>query len=163
MLDIDRKILLLTQRTPIQIIEVKDYFDVSGTYAIRLSAEKYDKCINTIVYSAYVSTPGQGEMDDDFNIQYWQLGTDGLHAGMAATDAQLDGELLDAALSNRMEFSKFAMAIGSTTANKGGCQLFLEDLDDLLADIAEAWTDIGSTTAGSPKGVTADMLSKHNT
>ena len=29
-----------------------------------------------------------------------------------------------------------------------------------MADIAEAWTEIGSTTYGGPKGVTADMLSK---
>ena len=30
----------------------------------------------------------------------------------------------------------------------------------LSADIAEAWNEIGSTTAGGSKGVTADMLSK---
>ena len=52
------------------------------------------------------------------------------------------------------------MAIGSTTSNKGGCELFLADLDDLSANIAEAWNEISSTTAGGPKGVTADMLSK---
>ena len=84
---------------------------------------------------------------------------DGVRAGVAATNAQLDGELLDATLSDRMEFSKFDMVIGSTTANKGGCELFLADLDDLSADIAEVWTEIGSTTYGGPKVVTADMLS----
>ena len=68
-------------------------------------------------------------MSDDFNTQDWQLGTDGVYAGVAATDARLDGKLLDAALSNRMEFSELAMAIGSTTANKGVCELFLADLD----------------------------------
>ena len=36
----------------------------------------------------------------------------------------------------------------------------MADLDDLSADIAEAWTGIGSTTSGGPKGVTADMISK---
>ena len=79
-------------------------------------------------------------MADDFNIQDWQLGTDGVRAGVAATNARLDWKLLDAALSDRMEFSNFAMAIGSITTNKGGCELFLEVLDDLLADIAEVWT-----------------------
>ena len=98
-------------------------------------------------------------MADDFNIKDWQLGTDGVRAGVAATDARLDGKLLDAALSDRMEFFKFAMAIGSTTANKGGCELFLADLDDLSTDIAKTWTEIGSTTPGGPKGVTEDMLS----
>ena len=99
-------------------------------------------------------------MDHDFNIQDWQLGTDGVRAGVATTDARLDGMLLDAALSNRMEFSKFVMAIGSTTANKGGCELFLANLDNSSANITKAWTEIGSTTAGVPKGSTADMLSK---
>ena len=71
MLDIDGEILLHTQRTPVQIIEEDDYFDVSGTYAIRLSAKNYKKCIDTVISSAYISTPGIGEMDDDFNIQDW--------------------------------------------------------------------------------------------
>ena len=66
-------------------------------------------------------------MDDDFNIKDWQLGTDGVRAGVAATDARLDGKLLDATLSDRMEFSKFAMEICSTKTNKGGCELFLAD------------------------------------
>ena len=83
-----------------------------------------------------------------------------MRTGVVATDAQLDGILLDAALSDRMEFSKFTMAIESTTANKGGCDLFLADLDHSSADIAKAWTEIGPTTAGGPKGVTADMLYK---
>ena len=56
----------------------------------------------------------------DFNIQYWQLGTDSMRAGVAATDARLDGILLDAALSDRIKFSKFTMEIGSTMVNKGG-------------------------------------------
>ena len=99
-------------------------------------------------------------MAGDFNIQYWQLGTDSVRAGMAATDARLDGKILDAALSNRIELSKFAMAIGSTTANKGGCEVFLADFDELSTDIAESWTEISSKTAGGPKGVTADMISK---
>ena len=160
MLDIDGEIILCNQRPPVQIIEEDDYFDVSGIYAIRISAENYEKCIDTVISSAYVSTPGPGDMAHDFNIQDWQLGTDSVRAGVAATDARLDGMLLYAALSDIMEFSKFAMAIGSTTANKGGCELFLADLDNSSADITKAWTDIGSTTAGSPKGVTADMLSK---
>ena len=49
------------------------------------------------------------------------------------------------------------MAIGSVTTNKGGCDLFLEDIDNSSVDIAEAWTEIGSRTDGGPKGVTADM------
>ena len=60
MLDIDGEIILCTQRTPEHIIEEDDYFDVSGINAIRLSAENYEKFINTVISSAYVSTPGPG-------------------------------------------------------------------------------------------------------
>ena len=102
MLDIDGEILLRTQHTPVQIIEEDDYFDVSGINAIRLSAENYKKCIDTVISSAYVSTPGPGEMADDFNIQYSQLGSDSVRADVAVTDARLDEKLLDAALSNRI-------------------------------------------------------------
>ena len=87
MLDIDGKILLRTQRTPVQIIEEYDYFDVSGFYAIRLSAENCEKCIDTVISSDYVSTPGPGDMADDFNIQDWKLRTYGVRAGVAGTDA----------------------------------------------------------------------------
>ena len=75
-------------------------------------------------------------MPDDFCIQDWQLGTDGVRTGMAATDARLDGILLDAALSDRLEFSKFAMAIGSTTANKEGCEPFMAELDELVENVS---------------------------
>ena len=110
-----------------------------------ISGETYDKCIDTVISYAYVSTP-EGEMPDNFYIQDWQLGTDGVRAGVVATDARLDGILLDAALSDRLELSKFAMAIGSITANKGGCELFMAELEELAEDVAEAWTEISSTT-----------------
>ena len=60
MLDVDGEILLRTQRPPIQIIDGYEYFDVSGTYAIRLSAENYEKCIDTAISSDYVAPLGQG-------------------------------------------------------------------------------------------------------
>ena len=99
-------------------------------------------------------------MAHEFNIQYWQLSTDSVRTGVAANDTQLQVMLLYTALSDRMEFSKCAMAIGSTTANKGGCEVFFADLDNSSAYIAKAWTEIGSTTVGGPNEVTADMLSK---
>ena len=103
------------------IVDKNDYCDVYGTEAIRISGERYDKCIDADISSAYDSTP-EGEMPDDLYIQDWKLGTDGVRVGVATTDARLDGTLVDAAMSDRLEFSKFAMAIGSTTANKGGCE-----------------------------------------
>ena len=93
MLDIDGEILLRTQHMPVQIIEEDDYFDVTGIDDIGLSAENHDKCIDVVISAAYVSTPGPGQMADDFNIQDSQLGTDSMHAGVAATDARLNGKL----------------------------------------------------------------------
>ena len=87
MLGIDGEILLRTQCTPVQIIEENDYFNVSGIDAIMISAENYEKYIDAVISSAYVSTPGPVEMSDDFSIQDWQLGADGVRAGVAATDA----------------------------------------------------------------------------
>ena len=127
MMEMEGEILPHTCRVPVQIVDENDYCDVSGTKAIRISGERYEKCIDAVIASAYVSTPERG-MPDDFYIQYLQLGTDGVRAGVAATDARLDGILLDAALSDRLEFSKFVMAIGSTTANKGGCEIFMAEL-----------------------------------
>ena len=75
------------------IVDENDYCDVSGTEAIRISGERYEKCIDAVISSAYVSTP-EGKMPDDFYIQDWQLGTDRVRAGVAATDARLDRTLL---------------------------------------------------------------------
>ena len=87
--------------------------------------------------------------------------TDSVRAGVAATDAQLDGTLLDAALSDRWKFSKFAMAIGSTTANKGGCELFMAELDELAEDVTEAWTEISSMGERYDKCINAVISSAY--
>ena len=68
MLDVDGEILLRTQRPPVHIVEGDYYFYVSGTYAIRVSAETYEKYIIYVISSANISTPGQGEMAPDFNM-----------------------------------------------------------------------------------------------
>ena len=103
MVDTEGEILPHTCRVPVQIVDENDYCDVSGIEAIMISGERYDKCTDAVISSTYVNTP-EGEMPDDFYIQDWQLGTDGVRAGVAATDARLDGTLLDAALSDRLEF-----------------------------------------------------------
>ena len=49
------------------------------------------------------------------------------------------------------------MAIGSLTANCGSCELFEANMDQ---DVTKTRSEIGSTTAGQPKGVTPELLSK---
>ena len=45
------------------------------------------------------------------------------------------------------------MSIGSVTMNNEKCELF-------EADVSESWKSVRVTTAGHPRGVTAEMLSK---
>ena len=49
------------------------------------------------------------------------------------------------------------MAIVSLTANCGSCELFEANMEQA---ITKTRAEIGSTTAGQPKGVTPEILSK---
>ena len=52
-----------------------------------------------------------------------------------------------------LKFLKFACAVESVSANMESCKLFKEQTNN-------AWAKVGSTTAGHPKGATAEILSK---
>ena len=124
---------------------------------MRISGEKYEHCIDDYISSAYIIITETEDVTDIYRMQYWLLVEDVIRAHVASTDARLDGKLLDADLSDRMEFSKFAMEIGSMTANSGSCELIEADIE---AAVSQTQAEIGSTTAGHPKGVTAEMISK---
>ena len=49
------------------------------------------------------------------------------------------------------------MAIGSMTANCGSCELFESNMEQAATKTV---AEIGSMTAGKPKGVTPELLSK---
>ena len=68
MVDMEGEILPHTYRVPLQIVDKNDYCDVSVIKAIRISGERYEKCIDALISSTYVSTPA-GEMPDEFYIQ----------------------------------------------------------------------------------------------
>ena len=57
MVDMEGEILPHTCRVPVQIVDENDYCDVSGIEAIRIAGERYDKCIDAVISSAYDSTP----------------------------------------------------------------------------------------------------------
>ena len=57
MMDMEVESLPHTCRVPVQIVDENDYYDVSGTEDIGISGERYDKCIDAVISSAYVSTP----------------------------------------------------------------------------------------------------------
>ena len=143
-------------RKATEIIEQGEYFDFSALDAMRISGEKYDHFIYSYISSAYVRIPEPEDVTDIYRMQDWLLVEDGICAHVTLTDARLNRELLDEALSYRMELSKFAMDIGGMPANSGSCELFEADME---SGVSQTRADIGSTTAGHPKGVTAKMLS----
>ena len=96
-------------------------------------------------------------MTDSHRVQDWLLVEDGIRAHVASTDARLDEKLLYCTLSDRIEFSKIYMAIGSLTANCGSYELFEANMEHA---VTKTRAEIGSTIAGQPKGFTPELLSK---
>ena len=125
--------------------------------AIGVSKEKYESHIDTLIYSAYTSIPEPGDVTDSHRVQDWLLVEYGIRAHVASTDARLDENLLDCSLSDRIEFPKIAMAIGSLAANCGICELFEANMEHA---VTKTRAEIGSRTADQPKGVTPELLSK---
>ena len=157
MLDQDGDTIQYEVKKPVEIIEENDYFGMSSMEAIRVYKEKYEAHIDTLISSAYTSIPEPGDVTDSHRVQDWLLVEDGICANVASTDARLDEKLLDCALSDRIEFSKIAMAIVSLTANCESCELFEANMDQA---VTKTRAEIGSTTASQPKGVTPELLSK---
>ena len=86
-------------------------------------------------------------------MENWSIVKYPIRAHVDTMYVNLDGNLIDSALSDRLEFLELAMSIGSITANNGIFELF-------EANISELWLNINTTSAGHPKWVTAEILSK---
>ena len=136
-----------------ELIQQGGFFDVSVLDAIRFSGEDYEKRVDALIPSAYVINTQDEETIRNTTMDYWLILEYPICAHVATMDAYLDENLLGSALSDRLEFSKLAMSIGSMTAKNGSCELF-------EADISESWENVNGTSAGHPKGVTLEMLSK---
>ena len=81
-------------------------------------------------------------------MEDWLIVEYSIHAHVAIMDADLDGNRLNLALSDRLEFLKLAMSIGKMTPNNGNCEWF-------EADISESWANVNATSDGHPKGLTS--------
>ena len=121
--------------------------------SIRFSGEDYETRVNAIISSACISNPQDDGTTVQHHMQDLLIVDDPIRAHVTSIDSNLDEALLDSALLSRLEFSKLAMSIGSVTMSNERCEIF-------EADVSESWTSVGVTTAGHPRGVTADMLSK---
>ena len=122
-------------------------------YSIIFSVEDYETRVDAIISLAYVSNPQDDVTTVQHHIQDLLISDDPIRAHVASIDSNLDGVLLDSALSSRLEFSKLAMSIGSVAMSNEKYELF-------EADVSELWTSVGFMTAGHPRGVTVEMLSK---
>ena len=157
MLNQDGEIIQYEVKKPVEFIEESDYIGMSSMDASGVSRDKYESYIDTLISSAYTSIPEPGDVTESHRVQDWLLVEDSILAHVASTDARLDEKLLDCALSDRLEFSKIAMAIDSMTANCGNCDLFESNMEQAAT---KTRAEIVSTTAGQPKGVTPELLSK---
>ena len=116
----------------------------SETLIIRLTRSLLQ--IDAVIASAYQGNPQDGE-GPEAEIAIVE---DAIRAHIAATDATLDEDLFEASVTDCHMFSKIATALGSLTIDEDDRELFEANADLLIS----------STTAGKPKGVTAEQLSK---
>lgn len=125
-----------------------DATDVEVSAVQMPSVDAYEAAVDAVISSAYT---GENPQDCDFNSHAEEclLVEDAIRAHISSTNFTSDPALLESALDDRLLFSKFATAMGSTTIDNSGCELF------------EAVTDatVGAT-AGKPRGITAEQLAK---
>ena len=85
--------------------------------SIKFSLADYETHVNAIISSAYISDPQDNVTTEQHHMQDFLIADDPIRAHVASIDSNLDGAVLDSALSSRLEFSKFAMSIGSVTTS----------------------------------------------
>ena len=86
--------------------------------------------MDALIYFAYVSNPQYGETMKNTTMEDWFIVKDPIRAYVDEMGPNLDGNVLDLELSDRLEFSKLAMSIGSKTANNGSCELFEANMSE---------------------------------
>ena len=90
--------------------------------------------------------------DDDICL----LNEDSLCTQIADVSGVFDKDAFKDAVDERLQFSKFAMAAGSTTYSNQCCELF-EEIECAIADVK---AEIRAINAGNLNGVSAKLLSK---
>ena len=56
-----------------EIIQQDEFFDVSILDAIRFCGEDYEKRVDALLYSEYVSNPQDGETIGNTTMEYWLI------------------------------------------------------------------------------------------
>ena len=134
-----------------ELIQQDEFFDVSDLDVIRFSREDHENRMDALISSAYVINPQDWETMRNSTMQDWLIAEDPIRAKVAAMDKNLDENIFDLALSDRLEFSKLDMSIESMKENNGSCEFF-------EVDMRELWSKVNVTSAKHPKGVTSEML-----
>ena len=152
-LDFEGEIRQHDRPKQLDLINEDDFANVSSLDSIIFSGEDYETCVDEIISSDFISNPHDNMTTEQHHMQDLLIFDDPIRAHVASIDSNLDGALLDSALLSRLEFSKLAMSIRSVTMSNEKCKHF-------EADVSESWTYVGVMTAGCPRVVTAEMLSK---
>ena len=153
-LDTDGEMSYRPPRPRAELIGIED-MDVSSletchreVSALRPSSpvtvDAFDSHVDACISSAYSSIT---KVDDEHLDPSLEL-EDRIRCNISY--ATSDPTYTQAAVSERLEFSKIAMAMGSTTIDNSSCELFE----------ATVTAEVDATTAGKAKGITADALSK---
>ena len=119
MLDYDGEIKHRDSQQKMELIQQDDLFDVSVLDAIRFSGEDYEKRVDAIISSDYVNKPQDGKKTRNTTMEDCFIVEDPIRAHVDTMDANLDGNLLNSALSDRLKISKLDLSIGSMTEKMG--------------------------------------------
>jgi hypothetical protein len=144
LLDADGEIPFPLAKDPTHLIS-EDDADVC-------SMEVLNRRLDDVIISSLECNPQDGSAD---SREEWLIVEDGIRAHISATDPMLDEDLMGAYVNERTLRSKMMTAMGSTTVNADGCELFEHSS---APDSASAI--LGATLASRPRGVTAETLSK---
>ena len=115
------------------------------------SCEVVEQTIYDVLISFCSRNPQGGDNDGQ---EEWLIVEDSIRAHVATGEITLDPHLFGATVNERLIRSKMMTAVGSTTINHDSCELHESSA------YATLFTNIGSISASTTTGITAETLSK---
>ncbi len=108
MLDAEGEFIFHGEKDRVEIVTESDYFNMGLVEALRVSGEEYEKHIDAIISSAYLSQHDYSEYEFHVSVWNWLIIKDDIHAHVASHGVMIDGELSEQASSDRLDFLKFS-------------------------------------------------------
>ncbi len=126
--------------------------DLGELYAIPATWDQYNDQVNLIL-SADDPFCGTVLTDNEAAL----LNHNGIRAQLSSLHVAHDPVLFASSITERTHASHAAMAMGSTTIDDSGCELFFESA---LSQFESAFSTLAAVTAGQSLGVSAEHLAK---